>query len=123
MGEVAVIGISAGASIALRSIQTYPHQVTHVVSLCGPVHPEHLNRQRLHGRYPLLERSLEQLSLENLSAERVMTLRPVYDEIFNTKSMKINGATDLRINMVGHATSIAWGVYRKASRIHDFIRE
>lgn len=121
VGETAIIGISAGASVAIRAMQTYPDTVKKVVTICGPVHPERMNRDTLRNDYPVLERSLDRLSLSDLPAERVMTLRPLYDDVVNTKAMYIDGAVDKRMCMIGHPTSILWAMYVNASRMSRFI--
>lgn len=119
--ETAIIGISAGASVAIRAMQSYPEIVKKVVTICGPVHPERMNRTTLHKNYPVLERSLDQLSLDGLASERVMTLRPLYDNVVNTHAMRIDGAQDHRMKVVGHPTGILWAMYINASRMSRFI--
>lgn len=121
MGEVALIGISAGASAALRAKLKYPDVVMKIVTVCGPVDPELMDRNKLHEQYPLLELSLQKLSLEAIPVEDVMTLRPVYDGVVSTAAMYIEGAGDVRMRMVGHAASIAWGMYHHAKDINEFI--
>lgn len=122
MGEVGIVGISAGASAALRAKQAFLGQVTRVVTICGPVHLQHMKREKLHDKYPLLERSLELLSLDSLPAEDILTLRPLFDEVALVRAMAIDGAIDIRMKMVGHAASIAWGMYHHAADINDFLK-
>lgn len=120
-GPIAIIGISAGASVAIRTLLAYPAKVKKVVTICGPIYPKLMNPATLHQHYPVLERSLERLSLSGLPAERVLTLRPLYDNVVNTKAMLIDGARNKRMLIIGHPTSIIWAMYANAGRMARFI--
>lgn len=119
--DIAIIGISAGASVALRALQTYPNRVKKVVTICGPAHPEVMDLVKLRRDYPVLERSLDQLSLDGLPADRVLTLRPIYDDAVTTKAMIIDGAKNVQMNIAFHSVGIVWAMYVHARRIATFI--
>ncbi len=121
MGEVAIIGISAGASAAVRALQTHPDLVKKVITICGPVHKSLMNPKTLHNEYPVLEQSLERLTLKNLPSERVMTLRPLYDNVVDIEAMRIDGAHDKRMLVTHHTFSIVWAMYINANRMAKFI--
>lgn len=123
MGEVGIIGISAGASAALRAQQLLGDQVRKVVTVCGPVHASLMNKDTLHDKYSLLEQSLAKLQPKKIPAEDVLTLRPLYDELVPVQAMKLEGATDIRMKMIGHGPSILWAMYRHAQDMNNFLSE
>lgn len=122
MGEVGIIGISAGASVAARALQVFPEVVKRVVTVCGPLDVAHMSENTLVEKYPLLKRSLDMLSIGDIKAEKVLTLRPLLDEVVSVRAMQLPGATDKRIAMIGHAISIAWGMFHYADEMHDFLQ-
>ncbi len=89
LGDVAIIGISAGASVGLRALQTYPDNIKKVITVCGLVDTKLMDPMKLHSKYPVLERSLESFSSEGLPPGRIMTMRPLYDEVVPIKAMTI----------------------------------
>lgn len=122
IGVAAIIGISAGASVAARALQIYPEKIKKVVTICGPLHPEKMNPSTLHNKYPILERSLENISLENIDPDRVMTLRPLHDDVVSTEAMFLEGAHDKRIKTFGHAFTIGWTMFTKGETMANFIQ-
>ena len=121
MGEVSIIGISAGASAALRAQHVFPERVGRIVTLCGPVRQDLMNKEMLRSKYPLLKRSLDDLALETVPGQDVLTLRPLYDGVVPVEAMIIPGAVDMRMKMIGHPTSIAWGMYHHAADMNRFL--
>lgn len=121
VGETAIVGISAGASVALRALSEHPELVKKVITVCGPVDANKMNPDTLHNKYPLLERSLEHVQLSEVPGERVMTLRPLYDEVVNTQAMRLDNAVDKRIAVPFHATAIGWTVFTHGKQMADFI--
>lgn len=121
MDETAIIGISAGASVALRALQTYPDTVKKVITICGPVHKHMIHAKILHNRYPMLEESLDRFDLTNIDTTKVMTIRPIFDDAVTTKAMKIEGALDKRLTVAFHAIAILWAMYTQGSTISKFI--
>lgn len=122
LGEVAIIGISAGASVGLRALQMYPNKITKVITVCGLVNSLEIDAVLLHSKYPVLERSLESFSQQGMAAKRVMTMRPVYDEIIPTKAMLIESAVDVRMPMLGHMPSILCAMYGYGKTMASFIQ-
>ncbi|HSX23758.1 MAG TPA: alpha/beta hydrolase [Candidatus Saccharimonadales bacterium] len=121
--KTAIIGISAGASVAVRALQEHPDEITKVITVCGPVHADKMNPRTLHNRFPVLERSLEHLSLKGLEAKRVMTVRPMYDQLVPIDAMVIDGAQDVRLRMVRHIPSVLLGIFGYGKTMSNFIKE
>lgn len=121
LGEVAIIGISAGASVGVRALQAYPDKIKKLITVCSLVDTSRMDLNKLHNRYPVLERSLQHISLKGLPAERIMTLRPLYDEVIPICDMKIEGAKDVRLPMIGHSPSLGLAMYGYARTMANFI--
>lgn len=118
MGETAIIGISAGASVALRALAEHPDKVKKVITICGPASDENLNLTK----YPLLEVSLGNLALSTISADRVMTMRPIFDDVVDIEAMAIEGAQDFSLPTNGHARSIAQAMFTQGNVMAEWIQ-
>lgn len=118
----AIIGISAGFSVALRGLVQYPELVTAAVSICGPHDAKDLSRETLHNKYPLLEQAFDSFSSDDLPLDKIMTLRPLFDEVVSVNAVNINGASNERMATVFHAPSIVWGVAGRGKTITEFIK-
>ena len=61
--------------------------------------------------------------LTNLQRSKILTFRGVYDEVVPVSTIPVEGATNARIPMIGHLSSIASVLLFYGSRINDFIRK
>ncbi len=121
--QTAVIGISFGASIALRALQDYPSIVSGVVIISGPHSLKDMDRAVVDRKYPLLNGSLPAFSVEKLPKDKIMTIRPLRDGVIAPSKVFIPGATNERIPVMGHAFGIAWALKFKAAKIAEFIKK
>ncbi len=119
--KLALVGISAGASVALRALQDFPGKVSSVVSICGPARLEDLNPITVKTKYPLLGRSLSEVSIKRLPAQKILTLRPLFDKTVSPASVVIDGATNIRMFTAGHGYSIVWALFARNRSITKFI--
>ena len=122
-GKTAIIGISAGASVALRALHEHPDIVSKVVTICGPANPAFMDMQYLQRNYPVLVPSLESIRDVEQPGGKIMTLRPFHDGTIHLDAMRIPGATDKRIPMVGHTPSIVTAIFTSGGTINRFINE
>lgn len=122
LGDAAIIGISAGASVAVHALQKYPAKIRKVITVCGPVHADRMNPQTLHNKFPVLECALEDFSLNQLPADRVMTMRPYYDQLVPINAMMIEGAHDKRVTMMLHNLSILAALFGYSRTMAEFIK-
>lgn len=121
-GEPAtVLGISAGASVALRALQQQPQQVRGVISVCGPRTANFFNPKVLARDYPTLSDSLHALPSEPFKGP-ILTLRPLYDESVPTKAVTIQGARNVRMPFVFHAPSIVLALALYGRTICKFVK-
>lgn len=121
--RLALVGISAGAGVVLRALAAYPEKVASAVSICGPARLEGLNPFMVERRYGMIRQSLGALALEAVDAERVMTVRPIYDEVVPASTVVVPGADNRRVNSLFHIPSIIWATRRYGGQIAEFITQ
>ena len=128
-GEPAdVVAISASASLALRVMREDRRLINRLVNVCGrltlpatglPTFDRNIDS---HPVYRSIVRSLDDnqrfITAEYL--ERVMTLRGLYDEQVPVSTIPLEGATNVRMPVIGHNLSITTALTAYRSRITDF---
>lgn len=121
LGSLSIVGVSAGGHKAVDLLAERPDIVKSAVNVCG--------LSRLEGwsggsaRHALLRRSLEVFNDQSFDSERVMTFRPLYDELVPGETVPIAGARNIRLHTVEHIASIAWTLAAHAGQIAEFINE
>jgi hypothetical protein len=121
--KIAAIGISAGTSLSLRLLQDFPNKVVATINICGPSRLSDLNPLTIKTKYPLLGRSLSEVSIDRIDLSRVLTIRPLIDKVVYPASVYIEGALNHKIFTIGHAPSIAWSVLGKNRLVASFIKD
>ncbi len=126
-GRVSVVGVSAGASLAINVMAACEDKVLAVVLICG----KFIKAQKIGPNYslknPILKESVEQ-SEQNLKAmppyqkQKILSIRPIFDNVVPVADMVIPGATNQRIVSFWHIPSIflAITIYRRS--IISFIK-
>ena len=117
-----VLGISAGASVALRALTEEPQKVLGVVSICGPWTGRYFHADVMHTQYPTLESSLAPLRPTKFPVNRILTFRPLYDETATTKAVSIEGAQNVRMPFAFHAVSIVLALVFYGQTISKFVK-
>lgn len=100
---IALVGISTGASLAIRLANELPN-VTAVVTICGRITSGGFSLTKFNN-HPAYHRSLEQFKKFTLT-KRVMTITPIYDEIVPVNHMGYPRADELRVPYLFHIPSI-----------------
>ncbi len=121
--KLATIGISAGTSLSLRLLQDFPNNVVAAINICGPSRLSDLNPQTVKSQYPLLGRSLSEVSVDQIDTSKILTLRPLADKVVYPASVYIEGARNYKIFTFGHAPSIAWSVLVKNRLMASFLTD
>lgn len=123
VGPAAVIGISAGGSLALNALRRWPDQVTCAISICGPstMRPQDENLRRLR-ESPLLKQSIIEQRGQGTIAARAMTFRALHDRLVFDENVPVKRATNIRLPMIGHLSSIIFALYRRDRQMVDFIK-
>ncbi len=123
-GPAAIIGISFGASIALRALQDHPELVSSVICIAGPHDLRQMDQTVIDDKYPLLNKALPAIKVDKLPTGRIMTLRPIYDQVISPRKVTIEGATNRRMltPVPGHAAGIWWALHFHAKDMAKFIK-
>jgi hypothetical protein len=121
IGNLAVIGISAGGSKAASLLAERSQQVSCAVNICGRLQvagwSNHLTK------YPVFKRSIEVLEKQKYDAGKVLTLRPIYDQVVPVKTVPVEGASNKQLFTLGHGFSIAWAMLARQKTIVNFIHQ
>lgn len=124
LGQVSIIGISAGGSLAVNVLDRYPDQIACAVNICGLVRIRDKDQSsERFVRSPLLRKSVEEVSTHKILSDRIMTLRPLFDGIVATENVPIEGAQNIRMRTALHGFSIMWALWRRAESMTNFIHE
>jgi len=116
--EVALVGISAGASAALR-LASELKNASCVVTICGRTSHGGFKLWRFK-RYHAYKKSVDHLSSSNPN-QSVLVIKPLFDEVVSTSHMDTRGAKVLRVKYILHIPSILMILAKKSDKIADFI--
>jgi len=126
--EVSLVGVSAGASMALNAFAVRPHTVYKVACICGKInHPEtvaNVTYQRnpaFKESMDLLENSINNLSIQQL--ERIRCIHPLADNIVPIADTKVDGASEKTIPVVGHTLGIVYAITLGSLDITSFMKK
>ena len=118
--KVAIIGISAGAGLALNASADLPDRVSSVVNICGRVKNEKRGMWSFKG-FPLHWKCIEELQKKNIDSRKVLTFRPLFDETVPVSDVLLEGADNKRVFVGFHIASIFWVLFTKGKTISNFI--
>ena len=121
-GEIYLIGVSAGGSVAANCLATMPNKVTKVATLCSPLaaFSSRVN--------PLLAVSIEETErhLAEMPAEtknRILSLHALYDPIVATHLSKPLGVKSVTLPTILHGATIFLGLTIFSTRINHFFKQ
>lgn len=126
--QVSLLGTSAGASAVLNAFFARRDDIRSVVSVCGRLRAGD-------GVYPSLDQSRNRLlfkpsvlrcdegisRLTPADKAKILTIRPLFDELVPVTTMTIAGATNRRILAVEHMVGIYLALSVYARLIVDFL--
>ena len=127
--KVSLIGCSAGGSAALNAFLERKNTVHKVISLCGWLrvgeHRKYLERVKYISAsfvesVTLLDRREKDLSSEDRA--RIMTVRPIFDELVAADVVILDGARNIRLPVPGHTLAIVSGLTIFCRQLIEFIR-
>ncbi|MBN2101174.1 hypothetical protein JW710_04800 [Candidatus Dojkabacteria bacterium] len=130
-GPVSLAGVSAGASTALNAFLREPDLISSCICICGPVRfgdGKLCERERMKKRSPLFAQSVE-MSEENIGKlhngleSRILTIFPKFgDELIQRHTVKISGAKNIEIPVIGHRTGVLFAMTLWSKEILGFIK-
>ncbi len=124
---VSLVGTSAGASAAIHAYAARQDKVHRVVCVCGKLQNPETISAYTYTKNPAFREAMETLdqSLQTLSAEkrsRILSIRPVADNIVPPADTVIPGAASEQVPTTGHALSITFCITVYAGRLLRFIK-
>ena len=122
--KIALIGTSAGASVARNLFSDKNLKILRLVTICGPIKDINSARFKL-GKLlsPTWKTSLE-ISSKNSSydnSQNVLTIVPKFDELVPLTTMAIEGSNKLLISGYEHLYSITTAMSKHARVILEFM--
>ena len=127
IGDVSLLGSSAGATAALNTFAQRPDVIKKVVTIAGAIGDSHPLKSEDYELNPAFQQSRELLpySLEQLSPDdryRVLCMHGLWDGRVNIKDSVLDGAHEQTLPMAGHVTSIAYALTLGSYSIARFIK-
>lgn len=127
--KVYLVGISAGGSAVLNAFMARRMVVSGVVNVCGRVkegigvRPTLKKAARTSEIFAQSVKNCESglSSLANSDLKKILTIRPIYDEIVPTSTVDIEGATNRIIPSFFHGISIRCSMVFWRSKIINFL--
>jgi pimeloyl-ACP methyl ester carboxylesterase len=126
---VSLVGNSAGSSFVLNVFHRRKEKIHKVVINCGRVRkgdwPWFTFRQATASSPSFKESVIEsEKALQTLSSKerkKILTLRPIFDEVVPPATVPVEGATNEVIPSIGHVLSIALNMTMLSGRIRRFL--
>lgn len=126
-GTVSVVGVSAGASMALAAYTQRKQKISRVVFICGKLQNPRGVNESYFVTNPAFRKSVFTLpaSLEALSAQdkaKMKTFHPYIDTVVPVSNSKIADVTDKTIPAIGHVFAIFLALTVYAKNITKFLK-
>jgi pimeloyl-ACP methyl ester carboxylesterase len=126
-GQVSLVGVSAGASLALAAYSVRKQQISRVVYICGKLqNPDGVN-QSYFQKNPAFQKSVFSApgnidNLSNSDKAKMLTFRAFKDTVIPVRDSKIPGVQDKTIPAIGHVFSIFLALTLYAKSITNFMK-
>lgn len=123
---VGIIGISAGASLALHAFVAKQDTVAGVVTICGKIQRPEVVRKKVKRQNPAFAESMARMpqtlaALSPTMRKRILCIYPLFDEIVAVRDQCLDGAQRRRVLSVGHVVTIAGQLLFGARKNAGFI--
>lgn len=129
-GNVSLVGISAGGSLALNAFAHRREVIHKVATVCAPLRrAEHTFFWRhIMGRYPAFVESLDlveqnQLMLTPEDRIRILTTHALLDEQVPNSTTTLPGARNILIPIIGHQLALTLAMTVFKGQIINFLKE
>lgn len=126
---VSLIGVSAGASLALNSSQSHKtNKINKIILICGKINnPQTIHKKTYQNNIAFRDALAElQITLKKLvrkDLEKIMTMRPISDDVVAVTDQVIPGAHNYQLKSKGHAYSIFLSISRYIKIPAAFIKQ
>lgn len=127
-GSVSLIGVSAGASLALAAYSLRKDNISSVVFICGKLqNPGGVNESYFR-KNPAFRESVfstpdNLANLTDVDKAKMQTIHAFIDTVVPVRDSKIAGVRDKTIPAIGHVVSISLAITLYAKSITAFIKK
>lgn len=126
--RVGLVGPSAGATVVLQAFAARQDKVSGVVCICGKIQrPEAIWEIRFKQNPAFRAAAFQTLpaldDLDSKARTRILSLRPLFDEIVAVRDTLIEGANNKRVFSAGHAVTITLYISLLAWRHLRFLKK
>jgi len=124
--QISLVGTSAGARAAINALAARRDKIHKVVSVCGRIKTgPYLDKLTPFEQKELSVRALKECeqnltTLTSQDKQKILTIRPLYDEVVPTDTVPIPGATNIVIPSIMHSLTIAAALVFYRKRIMEF---
>lgn len=127
--RISILGNSAGSSFALNIFGKRKKQISHVIVNCGRVRDgdwpwftfDQATKSSPSFRESVLRAQQIEKTFTNTDRKKILTLRPIFDEVVPPQTVLIKGAKNEIIPSIEHVISIALNMTLFKRQIIDFI--
>ncbi|MEO6761190.1 MAG: hypothetical protein ABI220_02310 [Candidatus Saccharimonadales bacterium] len=125
--KVSLIGVSAGASVAVNALAARRRIIHRVVCICGKLRNPDTVHPDVYQKNPAFRESMDKLpiSLSKLSQvdlSHILSIKPLADELVPPNDTILVGAKSKTIFSAEHSLSIALGITLYSQMIFGFIK-
>ncbi|MCL5090634.1 MAG: hypothetical protein M1514_01345 [Patescibacteria group bacterium] len=128
--KISLIGTSAGGSAVLNAFIARKNKVHRIVNVCGRLRSGDAlfyTFEKAASKSPSFKESVlkfekTETKLTNQDKEKIMTIKPIWDEIVPASTVKIKGAKNILVPSIGHVLSISLSLSLFAYPIIEFIK-
>jgi predicted peptidase len=119
---VSIIGVSAGATMAINVYSARKENIAKVVFICGKINNPENVRTYYFQKNPAFKQSLRHAAanlqkLDDKDRSKMLSIHPIYDEVVYVRDATLYGAKNKTIFSIEHSLSIllALSLYRKVA--------
>jgi len=127
--RISIIGNSAGSSFAINIFSARKKQINKIVINCGRVRDgdwpwftfDQATASSPSFKESVLRSQQIEKTLTNIERQKILTIRPIFDEVVPPFTVPIKGATNKIVPSIEHSISIALNMTLFKKQIIDFI--
>ena len=129
VNPIALVGISAGGSLALNAFLERKKKVNRVVTVCSQLRHSHLTKNTTLQRSEAFKLSVEMVekqikSLSEFERSKILNVRSLLtDELVPTDTSIVSGSKKIEIPTEAHVITIVTALTLFSKRIIQFIKE
>jgi predicted peptidase len=109
--KVSLVGVSAGATMAINVYSAKKSKIAKVVFICGKINRPEKVREAYFNKNPAFKKSLEAAAinlqkLDKTDRAKMLSLHPIVDGVVAVRDTHLHGAKNKTVFSAGHAFTI-----------------